>query len=415
MKRKRRNLGNRVQLVVDEVLHLLGHSSRTSVDAAHGPRLQLTRLEERVLIGASPMATVAEVASVVAESSTAEHQTFVAENNLTLSDTAQSGGGHADSSLASDQSDENTTASPTAVRGIELIVIDSRVQDADTLLENLLNTDRDFRILRLDADLDGLRQISDRLDLLRNVSAIHLLTHGTDGQIFLGSTTLNASTLNQHAPEFMMWQRRLTENADLLLYGCDVAEAAEGKDLIDALAELTQADIAASDDATGHEGLGGDWVLEQQVGDIETSIAFTAATQSRWWGLLTPVLIPTDEFLVNTTTADDQTTESESRNSQQAVAVNSTGNYVVVWSSHQNDAGDSSGYRIVAQRFDSTGTAIGGEILVNTTTAGDQNQAGVAIDDSGRFVVVWAGASSHSGHRRSGRVPAKIQRGWLGD
>jgi len=64
MPRKHRNITNRVQLVVDEVLHLLGHASISSADGARSRSLQLTKLEERVLMSASPMAMIAEVATV---------------------------------------------------------------------------------------------------------------------------------------------------------------------------------------------------------------------------------------------------------------------------------------------------------------------------------------------------------------
>ena len=38
------------------------------------------------------------------------------------------------------------------------------------------------------------------------------------------------------------------------------------------LAELTGADVAASDDLTGHASLGGDWELESHIGLINTEV-----------------------------------------------------------------------------------------------------------------------------------------------
>jgi len=172
-------------------------------------------------------------------------------------------------------------------------VIDSRVQDADTLLENLLNTDRDIRLLRLDANTDGLSQITDKLQQLGNVSAVHLLTHGNDGEILLGSTVLNASTLAQHAPEFLAWQHNLTANADLLIYGCDVAGTPQGKDFVNSLAQLTAADVAASVDATGSANYGGNWDLEYATGVIETTAFFTTDVQQNWLGKLAVINVTT--------------------------------------------------------------------------------------------------------------------------
>lgn len=82
------------------------------------------------------------------------------------------------------------------------------------------------------------------------------------------------------------------------------------------------------------------------------------------------------EFLVNTTTSGAQTAS--------AVAMAADGAFIVAWQSS-----DASATGIYAQRYDSSGTKVGGEFLVNTTTASDQNVADIAIDSTGRFVITW--------------------------
>ena len=293
MKRKQRNIGNRIQLVVDEMLHLLGNSSNSSADVARGRSLQMTKLEERVLMSAAPMAVVAQVATVAVESSPITETANTGEFDLVATEMGEFNIVDANIVVAADANNENRTVASPAVRGIELIVIDSRVQDADTLLESLLNTDRDFRLLRLDASSDGLTQISEKLEQLGNVSAIHLLTHGNSGEILLGSTVLNGDTLAQHAPELVAWQHNLTANADILLYGCDVAATTEGKDFVESLHKLTGVDIAASVDATGHEVFGGNWDLEYTTGVIETSGVFTQNVQQNWLGKLASINVTT--------------------------------------------------------------------------------------------------------------------------
>jgi hypothetical protein len=84
------------------------------------------------------------------------------------------------------------------------------------------------------------------------------------------------------------------------------------------------------------------------------------------------------EFRVNSYTTGSQ--------SGAAVAMNSAGDFVVVWRSPD---GNNSG--IFAQRYDSGGAAVGGEFQVNTYTAFDQRDAAVAMDAGGNFVVVWEG------------------------
>lgn len=84
------------------------------------------------------------------------------------------------------------------------------------------------------------------------------------------------------------------------------------------------------------------------------------------------------ETKVNTTTAN--------RQSMVATAMDSSGNYVVVWESLDTDG---SGYGIFAQVFDTSGSPIGAEIQVNTTTARDQRHPDVGMDQNGNFTVVW--------------------------
>ena len=68
------------------------------------------------------------------------------------------------------------------------------------------------------------------------------------------------------------------------------------------------------------------------------------------------------------------------------VAGDREGNFVVAWTSSLQD-GDS--YGIFARRFDASGAGIGEEFAVNTYTTSSQNLPAVAMNDSGEFVIVW--------------------------
>lgn len=92
------------------------------------------------------------------------------------------------------------------------------------------------------------------------------------------------------------------------------------------------------------------------------------------------------EFRVNTRTISDQ--------SDPSLAVDADGDFVIVWSSYAQD-GDGAG--VYAQRYASSGAAIGGEFRVNTTTDSDQESARVAMDASGDFVVVWVSSWQDGG------------------
>jgi len=84
------------------------------------------------------------------------------------------------------------------------------------------------------------------------------------------------------------------------------------------------------------------------------------------------------EFPVNTFTTADQNRPS--------VAADASGNFVVVWRSYQQDG---SSWGVFGQRYASSGTTLGPEFEVNTYTPGDQQYPSVAADPSGSFVVAW--------------------------
>src|SRR4029077_7736156 len=94
------------------------------------------------------------------------------------------------------------------------------------------------------------------------------------------------------------------------------------------------------------------------------------------------------EFQVNTTTGNAQF--------YPGVSMDSTGNFIVVWDSRNQDG---SGDGIVGRRFDSSGAPVSSEFLVNTYTTGLQFGPSVAVQGSGNFVVVWKGNGQVYGRR----------------
>jgi len=130
-------------------------------------------------------------------------------------------------------------------------------------------------VVLLDGQRDGLAQMADWLAQRPpgSVDAIHLLGHGSAGAIELGSLTLNASNLGEHADELARIGAALTDDGDWLLYGCNVAAGAAGQNFIDRLAQSSGADVAASNDLTGAAALGGDWQLELASGPVQAAPA----------------------------------------------------------------------------------------------------------------------------------------------
>lgn len=91
-----------------------------------------------------------------------------------------------------------------------------------------------------------------------------------------------------------------------------------------------------------------------------------------------------EEFRVNTYTANSQYAPS--------VAMDATGNSVIVWRSRGQDG---TFYGVYGQMFDPNGNPRGGEFRVSpygyTASSASTYYPSVAINDSGSFVVVWDG------------------------
>lgn len=227
--------------------------------------LQCAQLEQRILMSASPVVTVVETV----------------------------GEGHS-------ESPEQQTSAITS----EIVLVDTATDNYQALVDDIVsNADgaRTFQVFTFDSDRDGIDQITEVLSNFTDIDALHIVSHGDAGNVYLGNSTLNISRLSANARQVMAWGNALTADADLLFYGCHLASSDSGRQFIDTLSTLTRADVAASDDLTGHTDLGGDWELEFSVGKIDSSIAVSAELQGAWLGVLAdtpPIITVTGEQTV---------------------------------------------------------------------------------------------------------------------
>ncbi len=166
-----------------------------------------------------------------------------------------------------DSSQDTLAAVPsaTADQRQEVVFIVGNVANAQQLVDAI---EPGTEVVVLDGNQDGLRQIADYLEGREGIDAIHIISHGAEGQLHLGTVTLDQANLASRAGELAVIGRSLSDDGDILLYGCDVAR--DGDAFLSQLATLTAADVAASIDATGAALHGGDWVLEAHAGTIET-------------------------------------------------------------------------------------------------------------------------------------------------
>ena len=170
----------------------------------------------------------------------------------------------------------------------ELVFVNQNVPDYEQLIADLQKGDenRNLEVVLLEADRDGIEQVSEVLADRTNMAAVHFITHGSDGQINLGNSWLDNTTLQQNIDAVAGWGNALTDTGDFLFYGCNIAADSDGQTLLNNIAQLTGADVAASDDLTGNSQLGGDWELEYDQGKIETAVPINSEAQQNWSGVL---------------------------------------------------------------------------------------------------------------------------------
>ncbi|MEQ5857328.1 VCBS domain-containing protein [Halomonas sp. EF61] len=166
-----------------------------------------------------------------------------------------------------------------------LVVVDARLSDAQrqTIREGLAD---DAELLEVDADENGIEAITAALAGMDQVESVEIFSHGASGQFQLGDTRVGNDTLTSLTASLGQWREALTADADLLLYGCRIGATDAGLELVEGLASATGMDVGASTDDTGHSGLGGDWELERQQGQMADDRGVALAALAPLDGLL---------------------------------------------------------------------------------------------------------------------------------
>ena len=165
----------------------------------------------------------------------------------------------------------------------QVVFVNSNVADYQTLTAGL---PQGTQVVVLDSSKDGLAQIEQYLQQHPGVGAIHLVSHGSDGNVQIGSTWLNGGDLSAYSVELAQIGAAMKPGGDFLIYGCDVAQNADGKVLVQQIASITGLNVAASTDATGAAALGGDWALEYDAGTLHTQVIFSQAAEQQYGALL---------------------------------------------------------------------------------------------------------------------------------
>lgn len=274
-------------------------------------------LEDRVLFSAVPMGEMLQegVDSVQADLADSLVDAFLPPDadvtNVELSSESRS-----DHSLMADDDEAGTERivedtddvlpdeadNDPMVERIELVFVDASVEDHESFVRDIQNRGPGgtrFDVVLLTGEESGIAAISSTLQRHRGVDAIHLVSHGNSTGVQLGSDWLAADNVSRYAWQVGDWQYSLGEDADLLIYGCDLASSVEGRELLESLGGLCDCDVAASNDDTGNAQLGGDWELEYTLGTVESQTAFSDRLQQNWGGLLQTLAVTTTNDIID--------------------------------------------------------------------------------------------------------------------
>ena len=146
----------------------------------------------------------------------------------------------------------------------QIVFIDKQVPDYEKLAKSFR---KNVEIHFIESNEDGFKKIEKTLENGKKYSAIHIIGHGSAGQILFGNALLTNESIESYKSTLSNIGESLTKKGDILFYGCNIAANESGEALLKKISNFTKADIAASVDLTGKDG---DWELEKKYGIVET-------------------------------------------------------------------------------------------------------------------------------------------------
>ena len=143
------------------------------------------------------------------------------------------------------------------------------ISDITKLLEN-----KGSNIVSLSGK-DGLKQLVENFRQNHKDSTyerIHLINHGSNDKLDIGTTKINSKNISYYKKQLEELGTYISNDGDIILWGCNIAETIDGEKLVDKLSIYTSADVAASKNETYSDNLKklSDWDLEYKSGVIES-------------------------------------------------------------------------------------------------------------------------------------------------
>ncbi|MEO1144683.1 MAG: DUF4347 domain-containing protein [Cyanobacteria bacterium J06638_22] len=175
-----------------------------------------------------------------------------------------------------------------------IAIFDSRVEHYEQLVAGL---HADITPYILSPDEDGIRQLTTIFRQHTQPLTVHLVSHGSPGTLYVGSTELSLATLQRHTEVLETW---FQPDSEWLLYGCNVAAGDAGEEFLAKLRQITGATLAASTHRIGNAQRGGSWRLDKVLGEMAIALPFSASVAHQYPGVL---ITPIDSIIAQSETS----------------------------------------------------------------------------------------------------------------
>ena len=253
--------------------------------ASAGPRGSLSTfggsllaLESRIMFDGAAVATVSTVTTEQIAQSQAE-ASFGSDDTTTADSAPAAPTGDPQPTTGDQALFDALAAYDTSAARQEILFLSPSVRDYQQLLDGI---SPNVEVHVLDPTRDGVAQMAEILAGRTGIDAVHLIGEGTEAEMHLGASFLTQDSISaRYAEQFQQIGQSLSQNADLLIYGCNFGRGADGQLAMNTLATLTGADVAASTGRTGSAAEYANWQLEATTGLIETSVVISASTEAR--------------------------------------------------------------------------------------------------------------------------------------
>ena len=98
----------------------------------------------------------------------------------------------------------------------EIVILDPTIPDSQHIASGIKPGTATYI---LESQPDACEQITTILAQHKDIEALHIITHGSSGSLYLGTTELNSSNCENYTQQLQQWRNSFTANARIILYG----------------------------------------------------------------------------------------------------------------------------------------------------------------------------------------------------